>query len=259
MSHHIQAAKSAQKNRHVSKAFTLIELLVVIAIIAILAAILFPVFARARENARRSSCQSNLKQIGLGIIQYAQDYDERYMRAQNSGNRSWDALAAPYFGVQVAWNKAPLIFRCPSDSTSTGSAAVTRSYAMPQAAWTDPTNSPYFSPNPADGVDRGGRALSEFPTPATTLMVVETFRTDSYFGENSNAACRGPIANADNDGRQDSNAALRGKQAHFDGYNYLFVDGHVKFLRPTATIVAANGSLSDTNSPGAGMWTLTED
>ena len=63
--------------RTIRQAFTLIELLVVIAIIAILAAILFPVFARARENARRSSCQSNLKQIGLGMIQYAQDYDEK--------------------------------------------------------------------------------------------------------------------------------------------------------------------------------------
>ncbi len=59
-------------------AFTLIELLVVIAIIAILAAILFPVFARARENARGASCQSQLKQLGLGILQYTQDYDEGY-------------------------------------------------------------------------------------------------------------------------------------------------------------------------------------
>ncbi len=68
-------------HRRTKWGFTLIELLVVIAIIAILAAILFPVFARARENARRASCQSNLKQIGLGIFQYAQDYDEYYCSA----------------------------------------------------------------------------------------------------------------------------------------------------------------------------------
>ena len=59
-------------------AFTLIELLVVIAVIAILAAILFPVFARARENARRAACLSNMKQIGLGIMQYVQDFDEKF-------------------------------------------------------------------------------------------------------------------------------------------------------------------------------------
>ena len=71
-----------------NKAFTLIELLVVIAIIAILAAILFPVFAQAREKARQTSCLSNMKQVGLGLLMYAQDYDENYPRADYWDTRS---------------------------------------------------------------------------------------------------------------------------------------------------------------------------
>src|SRR5690606_8751104 len=70
--------KMSQPTKSKAKGFTLIELLVVIAIIAILAAILFPVFARARENARRASCQSNIKNMGLGVMMYVQDYDEGY-------------------------------------------------------------------------------------------------------------------------------------------------------------------------------------
>src|SRR6185312_8425918 len=81
------------------KGFTLIELLVTIAIIAVLAAILFPVFARARENARRASCMSNLKQMGLGIMQYVQDYDETYpfgFYSVPGGTMYWPMLIYPY-------------------------------------------------------------------------------------------------------------------------------------------------------------------
>jgi prepilin-type N-terminal cleavage/methylation domain-containing protein/prepilin-type processing-associated H-X9-DG protein len=91
------------------KGFTLIELLVVIAIIAILAAILFPVFARARENARRASCQSNQKQIALGFKQYIQDYDELYPRTGSSP--VWNVALDPYL-------KSTQIFVCPSDSVA---------------------------------------------------------------------------------------------------------------------------------------------
>lgn len=105
--------------REKTRAFTLIELLVVVAIIAILAAILFPVFGRARENARRTSCQSNLKQIGLGLMQYTQDYDERMPRAYFGGGerrtimdathnrRSWNDVIFPYV-------KSEQVFACPS-------------------------------------------------------------------------------------------------------------------------------------------------
>src|SRR3989442_1289232 len=104
--------------------FTLIELLVVIAIIAILAAILFPVFAQAREKARQTTCLSNLKQIGLGMLMYAQDYDEISvpwvlrnfttgvnLKDANGVEISWDRLVQPY-------TKNNGLFACPSDSGS---------------------------------------------------------------------------------------------------------------------------------------------
>jgi prepilin-type N-terminal cleavage/methylation domain-containing protein/prepilin-type processing-associated H-X9-DG protein len=93
------------------KGFTLIELLVVIAIIAILAAILFPVFARARENARRSSCASNLRQIGLGVMQYVQDYDEKYPHQQWTSGNEW--LETPAWQIQP-YLKSTQVFICPS-------------------------------------------------------------------------------------------------------------------------------------------------
>ncbi len=103
------------------QAFTLIELLVVIAIIAILAAILFPVFARARENARRASCQSNLKQIGLGIMQYTQDYDETLPYAAMVGSSVTKNFCDTYpiwADVVQPYTKSLQLFRCPSNSTA---------------------------------------------------------------------------------------------------------------------------------------------
>jgi prepilin-type N-terminal cleavage/methylation domain-containing protein len=107
------------------KGFTLIELLVVVAILALLAAILFPVFSRARENGKRASCQSNLKQIGLGILQYVQDYDERMpfvlIGATPSGTASgrWIHTVQPYF-------KSYALLRCPSHYGFNGTTSRTR-------------------------------------------------------------------------------------------------------------------------------------
>ena len=96
-------------------AFTLIELLVVIAIIAILAAILFPVFAQAREKARQAACLSNEKQIALAIIAYSQDYDEQMTFGSSSSGRGdgWASLVYPYV-------KAIGVYACPDDTTNPG-------------------------------------------------------------------------------------------------------------------------------------------
>src|SRR5262245_47450508 len=105
-----------------TRGFTLIELLVVIAIIAILAAILFPVFARARENARRSSCQSNLKQIGLGFLQYKQDYDERWAGGWGQASM-WTIVLDPYV-------KSAQIYKCPSATTTAWSSYLYNNLGM---------------------------------------------------------------------------------------------------------------------------------
>ena len=170
--------------------FTLIELLVVIAIIAILAAILFPVFARARENARRTSCLSNLKQIGLGLLQYTQDYDEQNSRSWfvNSGASSatgsykWMDAIFPYV-------KNEQLFNCPSHTlpvTIAPSTSVFDSYKFRDGTkWGSyAANVTYFGEGAINPFL--ARALSSWEVPSTTIYAVEGVGRYEIAWENGN-------------------------------------------------------------------------
>jgi prepilin-type N-terminal cleavage/methylation domain-containing protein/prepilin-type processing-associated H-X9-DG protein len=197
------------KNRR-SCAFTLIELLVVIAIIAILAAILFPVFGRARENARRSSCQSNLKQIGIGFMQYTQDYDERFppmpSDTSNLATPSWDIQIFPYI-------KSTQILVCPSDTVSPTIDMTNKGYA----GYTGTLRRSYGMAEYLG--EPGGVSLAAIPVVSKTFMAAE-FNSNMYPSTDWNmnyAVWKGTmIAKSGNEWR------------HLDTSNFLFADGHVK-------------------------------
>ncbi|MEO6908736.1 MAG: DUF1559 domain-containing protein [Abditibacteriaceae bacterium] len=244
---------NSYKNRK-GGAFTLIELLVVIAIIAILAAILFPVFARARENARRASCQSNLKQIGLGVMMYTQDYDERYP-IDFSGNGGYDGgghwsdcndiynYATPrsgeggwITGVQP-YVKSWQIFACPSALVDTSiSAPVGNSdtnYVGSQMIFVGTCNSGFTTPS---------RTLSSIPEPSSIIAVQEQQTRYAYC---SARPWRDSLTTAENPLLPWFNSI------HFGGGNLLFCDGHVKWRRQdTITIKEFGLVASDGSNPG---------
>ncbi len=139
--------------------FTLIELLVVIAIIAILAAILFPVFQKVRENARRTACLSNMKQIGLALVQYNQDADEKMPPGVDVYGRG-----IGWAGQVYTYVKSVAAFQCPDDSTH---GAYATSYGLNSSFAIASTTVP-----PTAGAP-DGRALSAFVSPSKTVMLFE--------------------------------------------------------------------------------------
>jgi len=211
------------------RGFTLIELLVVIAIIAILAAILFPVFARARENARKANCQSNLKQLAQATLMYAQDYDETHAWWSRNGTPDQCPLPPPQAVYPyVKNNKA---YNCPSgrnqrdtdtyrDFTFPGPA----SYGYAWAAW-------------AFGESRSRPiTLAEINSTATTIMLADSAHVIGTKGAIiwSNICCDDGCCGDPLDGLTRDGKPVDEKQSrHFGGENVAFMDGHVKWMRST--------------------------
>lgn len=215
--------------------FTLIELLIVISIIAILAAILFPVFARARENARRASCLSNLKQIGLGVMQYTQDYDERYPFATSGpwgGPYDWacatgspcaaflssDGNPGGHFKTWMdhvhPYIKSTQLFVCPSATQG-----LDPSYGYNGAVSgvsCDKYNSCTTWP-PVSAI-----ALTQVPRPSETLLALDLNDAGHLY---AHPGLYLALANA--------TSTRHRVQPHFDGGNILFADGHAKWLGKT--------------------------
>ena len=244
-------------------AFTLVEILVVVAILAILAAVLFPVFGRARENARRSSCLSNMRQIGLGIAQYTQDFDERL---PFSTGTTPDPLSGRWPNKIASYVKNTQVFVCPS---YTEHRLPANFLAFTAGGWNGSSStyginenlSEYRNPGPLSPGDSVSRHLGELKSPSETALIAEV----AELSANGNALLGSPDnldptswenhinKTAWNKGNSDwqwvppgqfggsgvtsylspgpSNVNMRRPLArHFDGLNVVYCDGHAKWV-----------------------------
>jgi prepilin-type N-terminal cleavage/methylation domain-containing protein/prepilin-type processing-associated H-X9-DG protein len=225
--------RSGLHRRH---GFTLIELLVVIAIIAILAAILFPVFSRARAKARQTACLSNVKQLGLGITMYAQDYDEVMPpwgyklngAAPNSngtdnvaqGFYSWDTLISPYIRNQQ-------ILICPDNPFGKGF----RGYAAARYAFSSPESSRFFVV-----------VTGAMPDPSQTIMLFD--KGAQLPGASGDAAGENPFQSHSSTGY-----GLDTTMFHNGGKNFAYCDGHAKWAAQGAGPFRALGTSACPGSP----------
>ena len=195
-----------------SRGFTLIELLVVIAIIAILAAILFPVFARAREKARQASCLSNTKQISLGILQYAQDYDEmmvinatavyHYLSPDGTPIDIAPPSAMLWMYLTYPYVRNVQIYKCPSYTDGWSATTYDGSCGYGK--------NPYL----------GNLSMAMMDEPTNTILLVDC----NYYLADWDVR-------ADPDGPTGSDNADPPRDQHNEGANFGFADGHAKWLK----------------------------
>jgi prepilin-type N-terminal cleavage/methylation domain-containing protein len=216
--------------------FTLIELLVVIAIIAILAAILFPVFAQAREKARQTTCTANVKNLGLAVMMYTQDYDETYPPLwYQVGDGHWPNVVRPYIGqggtdaTGKKWTKG--IMLCPSATYRDWSYAMSQEFSV-----YEPKLNGYR-----------GLSMASISSPARVLMIAEAPQVKDYSGQASiqietGAACwGGKLGNGvDVKGYEDRDGIAIGpwvcskalpRYRHNDGALIAWGDGHASWRR----------------------------